>query len=115
MFDGSICLIISNMEAISVDIKRHVSYHLITENSGTEKKFKGILCFFFTIYVNNPIPHIKTRGYSNSRIQGANYDMEGKARMTGTIIFLQIVLEARQKRHAPNICLQLRDQKEWKK
>ena len=74
-----------------------------------------LLCYFFTFNVNNPIPHLNTRRCSNSGIQETNYDLEGGARMAGTIILLQIVLEARKKRQSPYICLRLRVQKEWKK
>ena len=53
ILDGSVCLIISKLEAIGVDIRRHVIYRLIiTEKSWYREKV-------ITFNVNNPIPHLE--------------------------------------------------------
>ena len=76
ILDGSICLIISNMEAIGMDTRRHVMYHLIiTEKWWYREKIITINVNNSIPHpnVNNPIPHPNTRGvfklsYSRSKL-----------------------------------------------
>ena len=50
MFDGSICLIISNMEAITVDIKRHVSYkEIVVQRKSSKEAYVSSLPFMSII------------------------------------------------------------------
>ena len=117
-WNGPVCLIISNIEAIGVDIRRQVTYHLII----TEKKLvhgkrakENRLCsslplmsiIKFLISIQRGVFKLS---YSRRKLWYGwrGYDDRSHHLSPSS-------LEARQEPHAPNICLQLRVQKEWKK